>query len=683
MKKVLRHSILLILAGFMILGACKKEYSCEGCNDNKNNKPPISVAGPDRVITLPTDSVLLDGSSSSDPDGMISGWLWTKISGPASSNIIKPADSLTKIKALVVGTYQFELKVTDNGGLSAKDTMRIIVDSVFRTNHPPNANAGADQTITLPTNAVNLDGSGSTDPENNLTAYAWTKISGPNSFNIVNSTAVQTQVTTLIQGTYQFELKVTDALGLFSKDTMQVIVNAALSNNFPPVAIGGNDTTIQTNQTSCTPVPITITLNGNNSYDPDGSISNYLWIGPNGIANPNSAITTINGIFQGTISVILKVTDNNGAVGYDTIRISIIPANRPLIPAQLIPIGTLSQARSSVVIGAAGNKILFAGGNGTSGVCASSRVDIYDVITNLWTIAELSQARFGMGTASLGNKIFFGGGFTPQYFPNSTTCYIGNSWFPETRSSAIDIYDASSNTWSTSLLSTRRVPQGASAGNKVLFAGGDEWGSIAIPSNVIDSYDGNTNSWTPGPLSETKGLPQIATSGNKMYLAGGAAQLDGYAFFGITKRIDIYDAVGGQWTADYLSTERASMGSIGANNKIYWGGGVIANPDPDILYVATSLVEIRDLTTNTTTFDCLSEPREQLTAIRKDNKIIFFGKNNVTRFDIYDLTTNSWSIGVLPQSFYSASVISYNNIIYMVGSHTSGVLSNQVWKLEF
>ena len=681
MKKILQHSIFFIFAGCMIISACKKEYSCEGCSEK--NKPPISVAGPDQVITLPTDSVSLDGSSSSDPDGMISEWLWTKISGPSSFNIIKSSDSITKVKTLIVGIYQFELKVTDNGGLTAKDTLRIIVDSVVTTNHPPIANAGADQTITLPTNAVNLDGSASTDPENNITSYLWTKISGPTTFTIINSNAVQTQVTTLVQGIYQFELKVTDALGLFSKDTIQVIVNAALSNNLPPVAIGGNDTTIQTNQTSCTPVPITITLNGDNSYDPDGSISNYLWIGPNGIANPNSAITTINGVFQGTISVILKVTDNNGAVGYDTIRISIIPANRLLIPVQLIPIGTLSQARSGVVIGAAGNKILFAGGSGTPGACASSRVDIFDISTNLWTTTELSQARSGMGTASLGNKIFFGGGFTPQYFPNSTTCYIGNSWYPETRSSAIDIYDASSNTWSTSLLSTRRAPQGASAGNKVLFAGGDEWGGIAFPSNVIDNYDGNTNSWTPGSLNETKGLPQIATSGNKMFLAGGAAQLDGDYFFGITKRIDIYDGVTGQWSVDFLSIERASMGSIGANNKIYWGGGVVANPDPDILYVATSLVEIRDLATNTTTFDCLSEPRDQLTALKKDNKIIFFGKNNVTRFDIYDLTTKSWSIGVLPQNFYYASVISYNNIIYMVGSHTSGVLSNQVWKLEF
>ena len=99
-------------------------------------------------------------------------------------------------------------------------------------NRPPIANAGAYQTISLPNSAVTLDASGSTDPDNNITSYAWIKISGPASFNIPNATAVQTQVTNLVQGAYQFELKVTDAAGLFSKDTVQIIVN--------PIPSGGN-----------------------------------------------------------------------------------------------------------------------------------------------------------------------------------------------------------------------------------------------------------------------------------------------------------------------------------------------------------------------------------------------------------------------------------------------------------
>jgi|GEM_PF-3107240 len=83
MKKLIQFSVLLILSRSIVFFSCKKEQSCEGCVTN-NNKPPTAVAGPDQVITLPTDSVSLDGRTSSDPDGMISSCLWTKISGPVS-----------------------------------------------------------------------------------------------------------------------------------------------------------------------------------------------------------------------------------------------------------------------------------------------------------------------------------------------------------------------------------------------------------------------------------------------------------------------------------------------------------------------------------------------------------------------------------------------------------------------
>ena len=218
-----------LLLAFFILAAgtfisCKKEKSCEGCKED--NKPPIAIAGPDRAITLPTDSISLDGSASNDPDGTINEWLWKKIEGPASFNIVVPTKAKTVSKNLVAGTYQFELSVKDDKGLSAKDTMQVTVNSVTPINRPPVANAGADETITLPASTVTLDGSASTDPDNNITSYQWTKISGPSS-SIANANSVQTQITNLAEGVYQFELRVTDAGGLMAKDTIQITVNAA------------------------------------------------------------------------------------------------------------------------------------------------------------------------------------------------------------------------------------------------------------------------------------------------------------------------------------------------------------------------------------------------------------------------------------------------------------------------
>jgi Tol biopolymer transport system component len=128
-KAAPRHSLLrgcIFAASFFIMlcFSCKKELSCDSCK--AVNKPPISIAGADMIITLPTDSLSLDGSASNDPDGTISSWLWTKISGP-SATIVNLATAKTSVKNVVAGVYQFELKVTDEQGLSADDTITVTV----------------------------------------------------------------------------------------------------------------------------------------------------------------------------------------------------------------------------------------------------------------------------------------------------------------------------------------------------------------------------------------------------------------------------------------------------------------------------------------------------------------------------------------------------------------------------
>jgi len=224
MKRTLLTLSVVISITAHLVTSCKKESSCEGCNSS--NKPPIAVTGQDQLITLPTDSVLLNGTASYDPDGSITAWYWTKISGPASFRINRPDSATTVVSMLVQGIYQFELKVTDDKGAVAKDTLQVTVNILGTTNQPPVACAGQDQTITLPVDSVLLDGSCSTDPDNNITGYQWTKISGPSSFSIANATGVRTQVTSLVEGSFLFQLKVTDAGGLFSMDTVQVIVNS-------------------------------------------------------------------------------------------------------------------------------------------------------------------------------------------------------------------------------------------------------------------------------------------------------------------------------------------------------------------------------------------------------------------------------------------------------------------------
>ena len=213
------------------------------------NIPPTADAGNNQTITLPTNSVNLDGTGA-DEDGTIASYQWTKISGPNSGTINNANSSSATATNLSAGTYRFELTVTDNKGAIAKDTVQMTVNEA--ANIPPTADAGNNQTITLPTNSVNLDGTGA-DEDGTIASYQWTKISGPNSGSINNANSSSATATNLSAGTYRFELTVTDNKGATAKDTVQVTVNEAA--NIPPTADAGN------NQTITLPVN-TVNLNG-------------------------------------------------------------------------------------------------------------------------------------------------------------------------------------------------------------------------------------------------------------------------------------------------------------------------------------------------------------------------------------------------------------------------------------
>jgi Secretion system C-terminal sorting domain/PKD domain len=278
------------------------------------NAPPTANAGPDQTIAVPANSVNLTGSGA-DTDGTITTYLWTKILGPAGPTITNPGSAITTVTGFnTPGTYQFELRVTDNNGAVGKDTMQVIL-----TNVAPTANAGPDETIALPTSLVNLAGSGA-DTDGIITTYLWTKILGPAGPTITNPASALTTVTGFATvGTYQFELKVTDNHGAIGKDTMQVIVNP--DPNIAPTANAGADQTISAPVNS-----VTVTGSGN---DPDGTVTGYLWTkvtGPAGgtITNPSSPSTGITGlVLSGVYKFELRVTDNNGAIGRDTMQVTL------------------------------------------------------------------------------------------------------------------------------------------------------------------------------------------------------------------------------------------------------------------------------------------------------------------------------------------------------------------------
>jgi hypothetical protein len=289
--------------------------------NSKVNHAPVANAGTDRHIILPITVANLDGSASADADNNIASYSWTKVSGPSSHTFANSAAATTDVNDLTEGTYEFRLTVTDAEGLSASDIVIVKVDP--KPNQAPVANAGADRNITLPVSATNLDGSASTDPDNDIKTYAWTWVSGPATYNIDNPSSASTGLSNLIEGIYVFKLTVTDDAGISASDEVRVTVNPVLPpDNQAPVANAGNDFTIT--------LPGTTTLNGSASKDDDGSIAGWLWEWVSGpvaynIANKNAASTSLSGLIAGTYVFKLTVTDNGGLTASDEVKLIVNP----------------------------------------------------------------------------------------------------------------------------------------------------------------------------------------------------------------------------------------------------------------------------------------------------------------------------------------------------------------------
>jgi len=333
------------------------------------------------------------------------------------------------------------------------------------------------------------------------------------------------------------------------------------------------------------------------------------------------------------------------------------------VQVKLIPIGNLYEPKSYFVAASARNKIVFAGGWLENGY--SRTADIYDISTNTWSVVGLSEEyRQGMVAASVGNKIFFAGG--------------GNNDFGYV-TSRIDIYDVISNSWSTAELSeTKEYLAASTIGNKVFFAGGGHWSPSYEGLTTVDIYNNATNTWTKTNLWQRRFSLSATAIGSKVYFAGGSSDTYGMG----SGSIDVFDTLTNTWSYSSLYEKKSSHASVAAGNKIYWAGGRYSKADNTL--VTSEQVEIRDISTGISSFHSIF-PRFEFSAVVKGDNIIFFtgrfGPGNY--FDIYNSSTNTWSYGIMPKKINDAAIISVNNTIYVAGGYVDGVLSNQVWKLEF
>ncbi|MGB1254957.1 MAG: PKD domain-containing protein [Thiolinea sp.] len=139
------------------------------------NTKPVADAGTKQKV-LPGSPVLLDGSQSFDTDGDSITYSWEQLSGPSIGlgTADFPQLNFTAPDVTVKTRLVFRLTVTDDQGKRGRDRVAVVVDP---RGSRPQANAGEDFAVSSGATVI-LDGSASTDPDNDIERFAWKQLNG-------------------------------------------------------------------------------------------------------------------------------------------------------------------------------------------------------------------------------------------------------------------------------------------------------------------------------------------------------------------------------------------------------------------------------------------------------------------------------------------------------------------------
>lgn len=237
----------------------------------------------------------------------------------------------------------------------------------------------------------------------------------------------------------------------------------------------------------------------------------------------------------------------------------------------------LSNPRHSMPGIAVGGKLLFAGGsdgyNGSFHVNTTDTVDVYDTLTQTWSIAHLSVPVRTVTASVIGSKAYFAGGRLP------------NLQFTD----RMDIYDAATDTWTIDTIPVKDNCNSGVAGNKLLL-----WASADC--HILNT---TTGEWTTHSFVNNRGWQRaVVSTPEEVWFIGGQGLLD---------TIDIYNIAEGTWNTRNTVIPRDDPAACLLNGKIIIAGGNDGT-------AVSSLVEIFDTKTGEwLELTELSEPKHWFT----------------------------------------------------------------------
>ena len=376
-----------------------------------------AVAGPDQSLCTPDESTTLAGNSPTFPAAGI----WTRIQGVGTiTNANNPTSTVT---GLGVGENVFMWTV-DNGPCGNGITTDTVSIFLFDSS-TPNASAGPDQELCLPTTSTTLAGSAITYPA----VGTWTVLNGTGQFADLNSPT--TGVTGLTVGANVFQWTVSN--GLCSSSSDEVIIFVFSDENID--ANAGPD------QELCTPES-TVSMAGSAVIFP--AVGTWTLVSGAGIiSNPNSPTTTILDLPVGT-NIFAWTVDNgpcaNGTTS-DTMMIEVFDRNNAVANAgtdqELCTPGTSASLTGSDVISPAVGTWTVQQGAGTfaDANAASTIVSGLAVGVNVlrWTVSNgpcensLSFDEVTIVLYDVNNPVANAGPNQDLCTPNTTTTMAGST----------------------------------------------------------------------------------------------------------------------------------------------------------------------------------------------------------------------------------------------------------------